>query len=76
MPTALEVAQDEARKLGIELPNDIADYILWELTPFPLVSGEPDIREAVKKALEENIGVWRREYPPPQVGKPRLERIP
>jgi len=51
--TWIELAQEEARRLGVIIDARVADYILWEETSFPF--DDPDqIRRQVAEFIEKH----------------------
>lgn len=48
--TWLELAKEEAARLGVVLTDKQADYILWEETAFPF-----DVPDAIRRQVAEFI---------------------
>ncbi len=48
--TYIELAQEEAAKLGVILTDEAADFLLWEQTAFPCI-GEEELRRQVQHAI-------------------------
>jgi len=61
--TAIEIVQEEARKLGKKICDESADFLLWEYTGFPYFWDIPNdgetpeqcLRKQVRKALKEQL---------------------
>jgi hypothetical protein len=53
--TWLELAKEEAAKVGVILTDDAADFILWERTAFPMI-GPDECRRQIAEEIEAN---WR-----------------
>lgn len=57
--TWLELAKEEAARLGVILTDKTADYLLWEFTAFPFA--EPD---AIRRQIAEEIETNWKNYEP------------
>jgi hypothetical protein len=51
--TWIELAKEEAARLGVIITDEIADYILWEETAFPF-DGPDQIRRQVAEFIEKH----------------------
>lgn len=69
--TFTELAKEEAAKLGVILDDSAADFILWERTPFPLVTGEEELRRHVYAEVKEH---WMN-YKPKETGPTAWEKV-
>ena len=73
--TWIELAQEEARAFGVYLPDDIADFILWEKTAFPACD-EAMIRQQVREHVRGNLYNMKVAFPPPPAtGPTRFEKV-
>jgi hypothetical protein len=57
--TALEIVKDEASKLGKQLDDDSAGYLLWNNTGFPSFWRIPEdgntVEECIRKQVREAL---------------------
>lgn len=70
----IQLAQEEAEKLGVYLPKEVAEHILWEKTAFPCAD-EGTVRAQVTEALHENLNALRKIVKPADAGPSRYERL-
>lgn len=50
--TWIELAKEEAARLGVVITDEQADFILWEQTAFPLI-GPDETRRQVAEFIEK-----------------------
>lgn len=66
--TWIELAQEEALKLGVALPPEVADGILWEYTGFPAFfdpeeGAEATFRRQIREEITSRLVDYRTAYP-------------